>query len=105
MDSPFAKARDFSKFLPDVAPFNGTAEQALNGNALAHQGDGQNVLFVDSHVGFEKRAFCSVGDDNIYTSWDGNDKIRGKPAQFGSMPAGPDDSLLVNDLAVAGRRK
>ena len=104
MDSPFAKARDFSKFTPDIAPFNGTTEQALNGNALAHQGDGQNVLFLDSHVGFEKRAFCSVDDDNIYTSWDGEDKTRGKPAEFGSTPAGPEDSLLVNDPAVPVQR-
>jgi hypothetical protein len=101
MDSPFAKARDFSVFTPDIAPFNGTTEQALSGNAIAHKGDGQNVLFVDSHVGFEKRTYCGVDDDNIYTSWDGEDKTRGKPAQFGSVPAGAEDSLLVNDPASA----
>lgn len=101
MASPFARARDFARFQPDIAPFNGTTEAALKGNALAHHGDGQNVLFVDSHVEFSKRAFCGIDDDNIYTSWDGADKVRGLAATFGSVPAGANDSLLVNDPAVA----
>ena len=101
MDSPFVKARSFAEFEPDIAPFGGTQEQALRGNAIAHKGDGQNVLFLDSHVEFSKRSYCGLDDDNIYTSWDGTDKIRGRPARFGSVPADPDDSLLVNDPAVA----
>lgn len=101
MDSPFAKARDFAEFTPDAPPFDGTTQTAQNGNAIAHGGDGQNVLFLDSHVEFEKRPFCGVDDDNIYTSWYGEDKMRGKPARFGSVPAGAEDSLLVNDLASA----
>ena len=36
------------------------------GNCGAHQRDGQNVLFNDSHVKFEKRSFCAINDDNIY---------------------------------------
>jgi hypothetical protein len=99
MASPFAKARVFSEFKPDIAPFNGPVEAALRGNTLAHQGEGQNVLFVESHAEFVKRPFCSIDDDNIYTSWDGADKIRGLPATFGSVPADPNDSLLVNDPA------
>ncbi len=103
MDSPFAKARDFSKFKPDVASFNGTLDQALAGNASGHKGEGQNVLYLDTHVDFTKRSYCSLGDDNIYTSWDGDDKIRGKPPAFGSQPATRIDSLLVNDPAVPPR--
>jgi len=103
--SPFAKARDFARFTPDIAPFNGTTEAALRGNALAHQGDGQNVLFVDSHVEFAKRPYCGIDDDNIYTSWDGDDKVRGLPAGFGSVPADATDSLLVNDPAVGSTDK
>ncbi len=100
MASPFAQARDFALFTPDIEPFNGTTQAALRGNALAHQGHGQSVLFVDSHVEFAKRAYCAMEDDNIYTSRDGADKVRGKPATFGSVPGGPTDSLLVNDPAV-----
>jgi hypothetical protein len=55
------------------------------------------VLFLDTHVSFEELPYCSLEDDNIYTSWDGTDKIRGKPPVFGSQPADERDSLLVND--------
>jgi len=103
--SPFGKARDFSKFQPDIPPFTGTSETARLGNAIAHKGDGQNVLFLDSHVEFAKRSFCGVEDDNIYTSWKGDDKKRGTPAKFGSVPADPNDSILVNDPAVATQGK
>lgn len=98
--SPFGKARDFAKFQPDVSPFTGTTEAALQGNAIAHEGYGQNVLFVDGHVEFANRSFCSIGDDNIYTSWKDGDKVRGNPARFGSVPADPNDLLLVNDPAT-----
>ena len=99
--SPFGKARDFAKFQPDIPPFTGTTETALQGNTFAHQGDGQNVLFVDAHVEFSKLSYCGVDDDNVYTSWKGDDKARGNPARFGSVPADPNDALLVNDPAVA----
>jgi len=101
MASPFTGARDFSTFMPDIPPFTGTKETSLRGNAVSHEGRGQQVLFLDTHVEFVKRSFCSVDDDNIYTSWDGADKIRGRPAAFGSVPADPTDSLLVNDPADA----
>ncbi|MEN6574770.1 MAG: DUF4190 domain-containing protein, partial [Phycisphaerales bacterium] len=97
MDSPSAKTRDFSRFLPDIAPYNGTTQQGLAGNTFRHQGQGQNILFLDTHVEFEKRPFCGVDDDNIYTSWNGDDKARGVPPKLGSVPAGRLDSLLVND--------
>lgn len=71
------------------------AERA--GNAFAHQEDGQNVLFIDTHVGFEKRPFCGINDDNIYTFWDGGDIRRGSPPMIGSEPKNRLDSLLVND--------
>jgi hypothetical protein len=113
INSPFRKTKDFSLFRPDVAPFNGSAEQARHGNAAAHNGAGQNVLFLDSHVEFTRRPFrkrklysegvgrhATADDDNIYTSWDGQDKIRGIPPKLGSQPADPLDSLLVNDPAI-----
>jgi hypothetical protein len=99
MDSPFAQAQDFSKFKPDIAGHGGTNEQARCGNAMSHQREGQNVLYLDSHVAFEKRPYCSIDDDNIYTvsarppqadPW-------GTPPNLGSRPACRKDSLLVND--------
>jgi len=61
--------RGWADFIPDegLTKNTGTSETAKVGNADSHQGDGQNVLFLDSHVGFEKRSFCGTDNDNIYT--------------------------------------
>jgi hypothetical protein len=91
-------AKDFSHFVPDFESFQGSAEQARCGNAPTHYREGQSVVYLDTHVTFEVRPYCGVLDDNIYTSWDGKDRIRGKPPVLGSQPAGEEDSLLVNDL-------
>lgn len=36
-------------------------------NSRNHRGEGQNVLFVDSHVSLDKRPIVGVHHDNIYT--------------------------------------
>ncbi|HPC97027.1 MAG TPA: type II secretion system protein [Sedimentisphaerales bacterium] len=101
LKSPAAEAADFSVFIPDVTPYNGTTESALKGNAISHQGDGQNVLFLDSHVEFAKRAFCSLEDDNIYTksanaaTGDAKGVMPVYSANYG--PMNRKDSLLVHD--------
>jgi hypothetical protein len=98
IDSPFRKARRFADFQPDIKPYKGTTDDARAGNCFAHGGDGQRVLFLDIHVEFAHRAFCAVEDDNIYTSWDGDDRVRGTPpVPCESQPADAADSLLVND--------
>jgi len=101
MDAPAAKAKDFSLFMPEAPPFKGTADQARQGNTSRHEGDGQIVMFLDTHVTFEKRPYCGLENDNIYTSWEGADKVRGRPPILGSQPAGANDSLLVNDPPAA----
>jgi prepilin-type N-terminal cleavage/methylation domain-containing protein len=92
--SPSAEAKEFpGLFNPD-----GGTEAIKAGNATQHQEDGQNVLFLDNHVGFEKRPFCGVNDDNIWTYWDGGDvRIGAMPVVFSSEPQDRTDSLLVND--------
>jgi prepilin-type processing-associated H-X9-DG protein len=103
IDGPRRKADKFSSFKPDTAPFNGTPEEARLGNSQVHrsprpQQGGQNVLYLDGHVEFAKRAFCGLEDDNVYTSWDGRDRVRGVPPKpYQSQPADEHDSLLVND--------
>ena len=94
--SPASEGKDpalMSVFNPDGG------KKAVNvGNAIAHQEDGQNVLFMDNHVGFEKRPFCGINDDNIYTYWDGGDIRRGGiPWPVNSQPGDRLDSFLVND--------
>ena len=63
------RATRWSDFLPDKPDvgMTGTSDQAKLGNSTAHQDEGQNVLFMDSHVEFEKRSFCGIEEDNIYT--------------------------------------
>lgn len=103
IDGPRQKAAEFSLFTPDIGPFKGTVQQGCQGSSLTHRGgishhDGQTVLFLDSHVEFAKRAFCGLEDDNIYTAWDGDDKVRGVPPKaYDSQPADARDSLLLND--------
>jgi prepilin-type N-terminal cleavage/methylation domain-containing protein len=103
--SPAADQAVWANFRPDVTYVGGaigTSDQAKQGNAIAHQMDGQNVLFLDSHVEFAKRAYCSIEDDNIYTV---STDTTGKGSIFGAMPTAGSacvpmnrkDSLLVHD--------
>jgi prepilin-type N-terminal cleavage/methylation domain-containing protein len=104
--SPAATAGDFTQFKPDV-PYTGgvvgNSDQAKRGNAIAHQMDGQNALFLDSHVEFAKRSYCSIEDDNIYTV---SRDTTGRGDVYGSnlnlvgpscIPANRKDSVLVHD--------
>ena len=103
-----AAPTNFGQFIPDLpsAGFTtGTAETARLGNAIAHQGDGQNVLFLDSHVEFAKRAFCSIEDDNIYTqSARGPERgdPRGNKPDSTMQPLARKDSLLLHDDPAGG---
>jgi len=99
IDTPAVKAKDFSLFRWD-----GSTRQQKAGNAFTHKGEGQNVLFMDARVAFEKRSFCGVNDDNIYTYWDGGDIRRGAVPVLGSQPADRLDSLLVHDPPVADQQ-
>ncbi len=111
LKSPAGEPTKWNEFLPDVAYPGATAstsDRAKKGNAIAHQLDGQNVLFLDSHVEFAKRAYCSAEDDNIYTK---STDTLGRGHIYGSQPvvaAGFDatnrkDSLLVHDPGWGGR--
>jgi hypothetical protein len=93
--SPVGKVKDFSLFNPD-----GDRNDVMAGNSPSHKNEAQNVLFVDIHVDQEKTSACGVNDDNIYTSWDGEDIRRGIPPKLGSRPADKLDSLLVNDPPI-----
>ena len=43
------------------------AGESPNGNSKNHQEDGQNILYADSHVTFEKSPMQGIEGDNIYT--------------------------------------
>jgi prepilin-type N-terminal cleavage/methylation domain-containing protein len=92
---------------PPAFLITGTPEQQKAGNALSHQGDGQNALFLDGSVRFEKRAYCSIDDDNIYTHWAGAvgswEKRRGIIPPLSPMDRL--DSLLYNDGLATGPKQ
>jgi len=93
IDAPAVRAKEFSLF-----DWDGDQQQQRAGNAIAHLENGQNVLFMDSHMAFEKRAFCAIDDDNIYTFSAGPAKQQGNPPVVGeSQPQNRLDSLLVHD--------
>jgi prepilin-type N-terminal cleavage/methylation domain-containing protein len=93
--SPSAAA----KTMAGPPPFDpdGGKEAVQVGNAIQHQEDAQNVLFLDISVRQEKASFCGINDDNIYTYWDGGDVRRGTPPTIGDAPMDRLDSLLVTD--------
>ena len=100
IESPASAAGDVYQFKPDIAPLNGSPEQARKGNAIAHWGQGQNVLFLDGHAALKKRAYCGLDDDNIYLASASPDK--GSPLGIASsplvtMPCNKRDSVLVHD--------
>jgi len=107
--SPAADAADFALFMPDLTGSGGTTESGLAGNAISHQGDGQNVLFLDSHVEFAKRAYCSLEDDNIFTKSMINNKGDALGEVItpgaGASAANRKDSLLVHDPDSIGPKR
>ena len=90
---------DWAGFLPA-----GDRESIKLGNALTHQEDGQNVLYVDGHTSFEKASFCAVDDDNVFTAWAaGPEKRKGAPGPVpGTEPVARNDSLLLTDGDAVG---
>ncbi len=103
--SPAGDPLPFGDFRPDITGQTGTAETAKKGNAISHQNEGQNVMFLDTHVDFEKRAYCSIEDDNIYTV--SSDPTRGHAIGLAftgitQRPVNRKDSFLVHDPDVFG---
>jgi prepilin-type N-terminal cleavage/methylation domain-containing protein len=104
MASPGAEGKDAS-VLSSYVPTGGR-EIINRGNAITHQEEGQNVLFMDIHVDFVKRPFCAVNDDNIYTFWNQGDiRVGGYPIPNDSEPQDRLDSYLVHDAEGTARRQ
>jgi prepilin-type N-terminal cleavage/methylation domain-containing protein/prepilin-type processing-associated H-X9-DG protein len=86
----------------------GDRDHIRYGNSVTHQEEGQNVLYLDGHVSFEKQPFCGVEEDNIYTAYDMEgeytDKRMGIPEPSYSEDPTPSyrpgydrDSFLINN--------
>ncbi|AQT70191.1 hypothetical protein STSP2_03396 [Anaerohalosphaera lusitana] len=74
------------------------------GNSRNHNGKGQNVLFNDMHVSFEKTPTVGVDQDNIYTYWTNPDNPTPADKQQGQNPTARDkanDSQAPEDSFLA----
>jgi hypothetical protein len=108
INSPAADGATLAAFKPDSPRFLGTDEQARCGNSRAHGLAGQNVLFLDGRVAFEKRAYCGVSDrygdgDNIYlisVDPSGGSPFGIVPCAGATQPSNEQDSILVHDPPV-----
>lgn len=54
---------------PSCTITDGYKDQHKTGNAAPHQREGQNVLFNDTHVKFEKYPNVGITKDNIWNYW------------------------------------
>jgi len=79
-----------------------TSDSIPTGNATYHQRDGQNVLFADQHVRFEKIANCGVEMDNIYTVW-GTASLTATDADESKKQCGktPDSAAIRTEVYTA----
>jgi hypothetical protein len=91
--------KDFTLYNP-----RGTREQVRASNSSAHGSDGQNVIFLDSHVEFLKSPDIGINEDCIYTSWSANpptNSIRIGVAPLVNstltVPKSREDAVLLND--------
>jgi len=68
-------------------------------NCAAHGKRGQNVLYKDLHVNFEKSPNVGIGEDNIWTYYDANTSTDEPPAFIGDdgPPSDPYDAYLVSE--------
>jgi len=98
LNSPGFAARptapDWNEFDPD-----GDKAKIRLGNARPHQEDGQNVVYMDGHVDFEKSSACGVDGDNVFTKWGSapEDRQKGVRPNPGDTLADKADSLLLTD--------
>jgi hypothetical protein len=71
------------------------------GNAASHQRDGQQVLYVDAHVEWEKLPNCGVESDHIYKFWP-VDGPTPQQRQFGDSPV-PYVSTIIGSRTYGPR--
>jgi hypothetical protein len=75
----------------------------MSWNSPNHAGEGQMVLFADSHAEFMQTPICGAKNDNIYTRWSAADgggtssllpRVQGTPPTGTETPWSDTDSLI-----------
>jgi prepilin-type N-terminal cleavage/methylation domain-containing protein len=120
-DAGMAVAADRNPFFEDLTsqiadfatydPISTNKDVVALGNSTAHQKEGQNVVYLDTHVDFEKASDVGVNNDNIYTPWLSSTATEIKkgiqPVAYSTTatPKGKLDSYLVTEGAATGGTK
>jgi prepilin-type processing-associated H-X9-DG protein len=100
---PFSPALELGEKHPGAPAAESEApEDWAAWNSPNHGGQGQNVLFADSHAEFQTKPTVGVDDDNIYTRWTKPDdedlsesnRMNGTPPTGREAPLGETDSLI-----------
>jgi prepilin-type N-terminal cleavage/methylation domain-containing protein len=88
----------------DTGPLGGEYKDPdKTGNCACHEREGQNVLFVDSHVEFAHTPCVGIAKDHIYKSWAGgrqpnNEQDRqGITGSWAQAPQTEKDAVLVGE--------
>ncbi|MHC4443675.1 MAG: hypothetical protein ACYTF1_02785 [Planctomycetota bacterium] len=102
---PFSGAYEANMAYPGVPQANSKSgpDKWAPWNSPNHGGEGQNVLFADSHVDFFNTPIVGIKNDNIYTRWSsttgGSDtddlpRVRGTPPTSNQTPWSNTDTLI-----------
>ncbi len=113
-DGPFGPSYELTAYASPASPVAADRNPYLdinagavdsNSNSAVHEGLGQNVLYRDGSVRFERSPKVGIGGDNIYTyggdPWTGGgDPIGIGPVENGDyegVPIGEKDAFLVSE--------
>jgi hypothetical protein len=113
-DGPFGMSFELTAYSSPASPVAADRNPYLdenagavdsNSNSVVHEGLGQNVLYKDGSVRFDRSPKVGIGGDNIYTYggyWQtgGGDPNGIGPVENGdpyAVPQGTNDALLVSE--------
>jgi prepilin-type N-terminal cleavage/methylation domain-containing protein len=76
--------------IPDGRSYGEYTDDDRTGNAAAHQREGQNILYNDGHVRFERYPNIGIANDNIWKYWPHEPPLTQEEKQLGGVGVGKD---------------
>jgi prepilin-type processing-associated H-X9-DG protein len=88
--NPDSSNKDWKKNVTLLPPYFSdptvTRESMRQANAMAHDREGQNVMYADGHAEYNKTPDTGIKHDNIYTYWSVTDNPTEKDKRIGTYP-------------------